>query len=441
MASQKLGRKFLSGLGPITKAQIIYDTELKGFGLKLLPPSSKNPQGTKSWIVEYRPGAGGRSVAKKRVVLGSISSLPAEQARDRAKTMLANVRLGADPSAARAERRAAKTIAELATLYSAETDPVRKARTVQTYATYWNNHLLPLMGAMVAAAVTKADVVRLHRSVGSEKQVTANRLVTLLAHFYSWAQENGHVPQGCNPASGVDRFKESGKERFLTAEELGRLGATIRLAETKGVPWAPTDLANPKAKHATKDPESRVTKISPQAAGAIRLLIFTGARLREVLHLEWAHVDLGRGMLFLPDSKSGKKTIVLGAPAIAILHSLRDLGIEDARKAKPGATKPLSAFVFSTEDMKRPKHDLSRPWRLITRAADLVGLRLHDLRHSYASVGAAASLGLPIIGKLLGHRAVKTTEKYAHLDADPLRRATDIIGTSITAAMNGEAAA
>lgn len=440
VATQKLGRRLLAGLAPVTQPTIIYDTDLKGFGLKLLPPSTKNPAGAKSWILEYRPGAGGRGVAKRRIVLGAVGALTPEQARDAAKTMLANVRLGADPSAARAERRAAKTVAELASLYSADTDPVRKPRTVETYATYWNNHLLPAMGTSVASSITKGDVVRFHRTLGTEKQVTANRVVTLLGHFFSWAQENGHVPKGHNPAEGVERFKESPKERFLTAEELARLGAALRQLETIGVPWQPSDPANPKAKHAPKQPENRLHRLSAHNAGAVRLLLFTGARLREVLHLEWAHVDLSRAMLFLPDSKSGKKTIVLGQPATAILQSLFDLGVEQARQVKPNANKPLSAYVFPTEDLKGPKHDIAKAWALITRVADLPGLRLHDLRHSYASVGASASLGLPIIGKLLGHRAAKTTERYAHLDADPLRRATDIIGTSINAAMGGGAA-
>jgi integrase len=437
MATHKLGRKLLAGLTPVAQATVIYDSELKGFGLKLMPPSTKNPDGAKSWIVEYRPGAGGRGVAKKRIVLGSVGSLSPEKARDAAKTMLANVRLGIDPSAARAESRAAKTVADLAPIYSAETDPIRKHRTVVTYATYWNNHLLPLLGSMVASAVTKNDIVRVHRAIGVEHQVTANRVVTMLAHFYSWAQEAKHVPEGCNPARRIDRFKETAKERFLSTEELGRLGAALRRGEGVGIPWAPTDLSRPKAKHAVKRPENRLSKISPQVAGAIRLLIFTGARLREILNLEWGQVDFERGMLFLPDSKSGKKNIVLGAPAVAILSSLRELAIEEARTLKPSVSKPLSTFVFPTEDLTRPRHDLAKPWKVITREANLEGLRLHDLRHSYASVGAAASLGLPIIGKLLGHRAVKTTERYAHLDADPLRRATDIIGLSITSAMNG----
>lgn len=440
MATQKIGRKLLAGIGAVAKPTVIYDSDLKGFGLKLMPPSTKNPAGAKSWIVEYRPGAGGRSIAKRRIVLGSVGSLTPEQARDAAKTMLANVRLGVDPSAARAERRAAKTVSELAPMYSAETDPVRKRRTVETYATYWRIHILPAMGTMVASSITKTDVVRFHRSLGTEKAVTANRVVTMLAHFFSWAEQGGHVPKDHNPASGIERFKESPKERYLTADELGRLGAALRQLETAGVPWSPSDPTNPKAKHAPKLPENRLHRISASSAGVVRLLLFTGARLREMLHLEWAHVDFQRAMLFLPDSKSGKKTIVLGLPAIAILQSLHDMGVEQARKLKPNAAKPLSVYVFPTEDLDRPRHDIAKAWALITRVAELPGLRLHDLRHSYASVGASASLGLPIIGKLLGHRAVKTTERYAHLDADPLRRATDIIGSSISAAMGGSAA-
>jgi len=142
-------------------------------------------------------------------------------------------------------------------------------------------------------------------------------------------------------------------------------------------------------------------------------------------------------MLFLPDSKSGKKPILLGGAAIAVLKQLHESAIKQAKLAIPGTTKPLSLYVFPTADLTRPKHDLQKPWKLLQRAADLQGLRLHDLRHSFASVGAGSGLGLPIIGKLLGHGDVKTTARYAHLDADPLRRANDLIGHAIASAMNG----
>lgn len=229
-----------------------------------------------------------------------------------------------------------------------------------------------------------------------------------------------------NPAAGIKKFRGEKKERFLTTEELERLGAAIRDAETVGIEWTP-DPAK-KTKHAPK-PENRRTVISPYAAAALRLLVLTGARLGEVLGLEWSHVDIERGLLFLPTSKTGKKTVVLNAPALAILTGLPRLGRFVIASDSAGTTE------------ERPRSDLSRPWRLVSRAAGLEGVRLHDLRHTHASIGAAAGLGLPIIGKLLGHAQASTTARYAHLADDPLRRASDAIGTRIATAMGDAAVA
>ena len=436
MPNVKLGRKALACLPSVSRMTIYYDTDLKGFGLKVSPPSGRNTNGSRSWIVEYRPGAGGRAVAKKRVVLGSVETLTPERAREAARTMLAEVRLGSDPGLDRQGARAAKTIADLEPFYSSETDPRRKPCTVELYRGLWANYLLPSVGNCAARSLTASDVVRMHRRIGQEHPSTANRVVILLAHFFRWAQRDGYVPRDHNPASGVDKFRENKRERFLSSDEMARLGAAIRLAETKGVPWKTTNPTKPNAKHAPKRPECRLTRISPEAAAALRLLIFTGARLREILNLRWGEIDIERGLIFLADSKTGRKTIVLGSPAILILKRLRRDAIAASRKLNPRASSPISRCVFpSADDGDRPKADLKRPWALVTRAAELDGLRLHDLRHSFASVGAGASMGLPLIGKLLGHADVKTTSRYAHLDADPLRRATNAIGAAIAEAM------
>jgi integrase len=217
-----------------------------------------------------------------------------------------------------------------------------------------------------------------------------------------------------NPTSGIEKFREQVRERFLSESELLRLGEAIREAETVGIPW----IKQSKSKHAPKL-ENRTTNIGPHAAAALRLLIFTGARLREILDLRWDYVDLQRGLLFLPDSKTGKKTIVLGAAALAVLENLPRVG----------------KFVIAGTDNDKPRADLQRPWALVSERADLAGLRLHDLRHSFASVGAGSGFGLPVIGKLLGHSNSKTTERYAHLAADPLRRASDVISGAIAKAM------
>jgi integrase len=141
--------------------------------------------------------------------------------------------------------------------------------------------------------------------------------------------------------------------------------------------------------------------------------------LREILGLRWEYVDVERGLLFLPDSKTGQKTIVLNAPALAVLSALPRVG----------------SYVIMGDDPEKPRHDLNRPWKLVSRHAALRDVRLHDLRHTHASFGASAGLGLPIIGKLLGHTQPGTTQRYAHLDLDPLRRASENIGTRLSIAM------
>ena len=284
--------------------------------------------------------------------------------------------------------------------------------------------------------MTRAQVARLHSVVGAEQRTTANRLVTLLSNFYSWAGDSGHVPKGCNPTTGVEKYPESGRERYLSQDEFARLGASIREAETTGIAWG--EPGKPRSKH---NPNRR-TVIAPEAAAALRLLLFTGARLREILHLQWKNVDFDRGMLFLPDSKTGRKPVVLGAPALAVLAELRELrlaalNVESLEAGRALRSINSSEYVIYGRDPKKPRADLSRPWAMIRRHAGLEGVRLHDLRHSYASIGAGAGLGLPIIGSLLGHKSTATTARYAHLDSDPLRRATDAIAGSIAASLAG----
>jgi integrase len=183
------------------------------------------------------------------------------------------------------------------------------------------------------------------------------------------------------------------------------------------------DEAKATAKHAP-NPANRRVKVDPFAVAAIRLLVLTGARLREVLHLQWSQVDIERGMAFLPTSKTGRKTLYLSAAAQSVLAGLTRVD--------------GNPYVIAGRN-SASRSDLKRPWAALTRAAHLPELRLHDLRHSFASIGAAASLGLPVIGKLLGHSQPATTARYAHLDADPMRRAVDTIGATISAALDKRA--
>ena len=407
----KLTKRSIDAISPTGRASITYDSDLKGFGVRI------GPSGMRSWFVEYRPGAGGRRVAKRRMVLGSNELTP-EQARTAAKEVLANVSLGKDPGASRKRERLMATFREFAQRYLNEEAALKlKPGTVKNYEICVRKHAAPAFGSIKLDAISTADIARLHLRIGQTRPMTANRVVECISSIYRYAAICNLVPHGHNPTKGIRAFREHRRERFLSSDELARLGEAIREGELHGFPYD-VDETKPTSKHAPK-PDNRRTLLDLHAAAAIRLLLLTGARLREILDLKWEYVDLERGLLFLPDSKTGRKTIVLNGPAIEIIAGLSRVG----------------DFVIAGEHKDKPRTDLNRPWRAVIKRAGLPGLRIHDLRHTHASFGAGAGLGLPIIGKLLGHTQASTTQRYAHLDADPLRRASEQIAGHIATAM------
>ena len=412
----KLTKTVVENLPARSSTYIMFDSELPGFGCRV------TPAGARSWVVEYRPGNGGRRVSKKRVTLGSVAALLPDRARKAAKDVLARARLGEDVAGQRSARRQALTVAELSTRFmTEEIRPTRKAGTIALYDLYFHRHVWPEIGTKLAREVTHTELAQLHRKIGKAAPVTANRVLTLISAMLSWAIRVGELSEGPNPAKRISRYKEQAKERFLSAEELAQLGDALREAETVGLPW---DASGSKAfpKH-SPGPEHRLTKLSPHVTAAIRLLLFTGCRLREILHLKWTHVDFERGMLFLPDSKTGRKPVVLAAPAVAVLQDLPRMG----------------EYVIVGNHLTRPRPDLQRPWRAIILRAGLHGLRIHDLRHSFAATGAGSGFSLPVIGKLLGHRNLETTSRYAHLAASPLKVAADRIANQLAEAMGNGA--
>lgn len=411
----KLTKRLVDAAPPQDAKYILWDSMIPGFGISVAP------SGTKSFILRYRPGRHGRLAPKRFVTIGRFGSVTAEQARRRATKILGEVADGKDPAATAHEEREAATVASAAQEFlSVHVKAKRKSNTEAFYRHVLESKVLPALGQRKLRNVSRADVARLHHSMRATPYM-GNRVIAVLGSLYSWAERRGLVPEGFNPARRLEKFRESGRERFLTSDELLRLGAALREAETTGIPWT-VDEARPTAKHAPKV-EKRYTILSPYAVAAIRLLLFTGCRRHEILDLKWAHVDFERGLLFLPDSKTGRKTVMLGAPALEVLSRLPRIG----------------ACVIAGADPDTPRTDLKRPWSAIQRRAKLLGVRIHDLRHSYASVGAGAGLGLPVIGRLLGHTQPSTTARYAHLADDPLRRASETIAQKIAAAM-GESA-
>jgi integrase len=389
--------------------EFLWDDAVGGFGV------AAYPTGKKTYVVQYRRG--GRS---RRATIGDHGRLAPDEARSEAKKLLGSVEKGEDPIATRKAGRAVRTFKEIADDFLASHVKVkRKARTYESYEILQRRHIDPAIGNIQVNEVRRADIARMHARM-AERPGAANRALSLVSAIWNWAATRNEVLLAENPAQGVERNQEQVKERFLSTEEFRRLGEAMVRAETVGLDYA-VDDAKPGAKHARK-PGNRCRLLDPHALAAIRLLIFTGARLREILNARWENVDLERGILFLPDSKTGRKPIYLNSAAIGVIVNLPRV------KGNP--------YLIAGTAEGAPRADLKKPWAAITEAAELKGLRIHDLRHSFASIGAGASLGLPIIGKLLGHSQPATTARYAHLDADPMQRAVEVIGTTISAAMN-----
>ncbi|ODT06987.1 MAG: hypothetical protein ABS58_09275 [Mesorhizobium sp. SCN 65-20] len=392
------------------KTKFYFDDDLAGFGFY------RTTTGTGTYFAEFRPVAGG---PKKRLKLGRVGTLKANEAREAARRAIANAALGKDLAASRADERASVTVKSLVDTYIEDFVAVnKKASSAEFYRTMLTKHVEPHLGTVKAVALTRVDVQRAHAAMTKTARISANRAMKLLSAAYGWGGKNGYVPEGMNPAAGIDLNKETGRERFLTAEEMQRLGDAMREAETVGF-----EVNAGSAKHA---PKGQRVKMHPSVTGAVRLIMLTGCRLREILHLRWSEVDAERGLLFLPDSKTGRKTVVLSTAAVEVLTALPHIGV----------------YVIAGESAglqdEKPRADLKRPWAQITNRAGLDGLRIHDLRHSFASVGAWSGLGLPVIGKLLGHADASTTARYAHIADDAARRGADVIANQIADALGGK---
>lgn len=396
---------------PASGVAELWDTRSRGLCLRVFP------SGRAAWSFRYRPKDG---TGRRRIGLGEYPSIGLADARQRADRMRGNVADGADPQAERRAKRKAPNLSAVINLYlTREVDPKKKPSTARLYRGYLLDRIAPKLGDKIAHTITRTDIALLHGEIGADTPVVANRAIGALSTVFTFAARHGLVPEGCNPIRGLERFRETGRERYLTNDELGRLGDALRLGETRGLPWSRT-AERRQSKHDRK-PDNRVSRLSPHVAAAFRLLLLTGCRVGEILNLRWTEVDAERGMLFLADSKTGRKPVVLNAPALEILNNLPKLG----------------EFVILGDNPASPRRDLNKPWNAIRRHAGLEGVRLHDLRHTHASVGASHGLGLPIIGKLLGHRNASTTQRYAHLDNDPVRRASDKIGGTIADALGG----
>ena len=368
----------------------IWDTDVKGFGVRC------RPSGSKYYVLKYRAGT-----RQRWLTIGRHGSpWTPDTARREARDLLTMNRKGKDPAAERDRKKDVSTIAELGD--DSLTDYVAthcKPITAYEYRRSVERYINPKLGHHPVEELTRADVSHLHHSL-RRVPYQANRVLAALSKMMNLAEEWGLRPDGTNPCRHVKKYDEEKRERFLTNEELDRLGRVLT------------------------DAEATATE-SPFVIGAIRLLIFTGARLSEIVTLQWKHVDLEKGVLRLPISKTGAKEIHLNAAAADVLCAM--------------PRKQNNPYVIAGAKTGAHLVEMQKPWRRIRAKAKLDDVRIHDLRHNFASVAVGAGMSLPMIGKLLGHSQPATTARYAHLARDQARDASNEIGKRIMEAMQPKA--
>lgn len=377
----KLTKRIIDAVEPQTNEFFLWDEGIPGFGLRVMP------SGRKSFVVQFRAGRRAR-----RMSLGPSTVLTCDQARTRAITIIAAVKNGDDPAAERDAKRNAATVRELAERFDREHIAVRlKASTAKEYRGTLKRFILPALGRLAVPEITRADVAKFHHDL-RHIPYQANRCLEVVSKMFVLAEMWGLRPDGSNPRKHIRKYPEEKRERFLSAAELRRIGEVLREMESERIELQSAILA-------------------------ARLLILTGCRLGEIMTLKWDYVDFDERVLRLPDSKTGKKVVHLGAPAVEYLQGAQHID--------------GNPWVITGTLPGKPLSDLQPFWQRVRARAGVKDVRIHDLRHTFASAAVASGQGLPMIGKLLGHTQVQTTARYAHLAAEPVRLAADAVAQNL----------
>lgn len=364
--------------------ETIRDAELKGFG-------ARRQVGAVSYFLVKRING------RLRWMTIGLHGNPwtPETARKEAHRLLGSIASGGDPATLKQERLDNPTFSQASDQFMAEHGPKLKAGSRVKYEILLRLYLKPKFGIIRLVDIKRAEVARFHSKL-SQKPATANYCVAVLSKIMSWAEEQDYRPKQSNPCFNIEKFRETKRQRYLTGGEFSKLGSVLAKVAEEGLE-------------------------SLYVVAAIRLLMFTGARVGEILTLKWTYVDFERRLLLLPDSKTGQKTISLNSAAIEVLRSLPRV------KDNP--------YVIVGRYDRKYLVNLQKPWRRIRDLAKLEDFRLHDLRHTYASSLAAEGGSLPMIGKLLGHHHQATTARYVHLVEDSAHTLNQKAGERIAQAV------
>lgn len=386
---------------------VVWDTDVKGFGVRR--------QGEHR-VYMLKTRLNGR---QRWFTIGEHGSpWTPESAREEAQRRWGLIRSGTNLAAVREARRTQPTVAEMCQRYLAEyARHHKKPASVAADQRNIDNHILPLLGSRTVLEITPEDIDDFKRKVrdGATRRPAAvaangrhgrpvqggpgaaNRCLEALSKMFNLAEDKwGWRPRQSNPCYRIVHYPKRQNQRFLSSAEIDRLGATLAAVEADGSECA-------------------------GALAALRLLLLTGARLREIIHLEWDWVDIERQIVNLPDSKTGQRPLFLNPAAVELLAGIPRV--------------PDSRFVIAGDEPGQPLRDLQGPWRRIRKLAGIERVRIHDLRHTFASLAASSGASLPMIGKLLGHTQPRTTQRYAHLVHDPVKELNAKVGNRLGAAL------
>lgn len=393
---------------------VLWDGAVRGLYI-----SRRREAGGRHYAIKVR--IGGR---QRHIALGQHGSpLTPDMARKAARQRLGEIAAGTDLAAVRDHNKSIPTVGNAWDRFMTQHVSMLKNRSGDQYEFMGRLHILPAIGKSRIDAIEPTDISKLHHKM-RDAPVTANRTVAALSKFFSWCERNNLRKRNTNPCVGHERFREQKRDRFLDDNELSRLGDALANAEAMAVAEIEArEKAAALGRRFTSFERAKFAAAEdPFFIALVRLLILTGARHNEVKTLKWSMVDEQRGLLVLPDSKTGAKTIVLNSAARQVLATIPRVEGND--------------HVIVGEVKGAHLVNALKPWMRICKTAGLDGVRLHDLRHSHASVAAARGGSLIMIGRLLGHSRPETTARYAHLQSDPLRALADETGSAIDTAMN-----
>ena len=370
---------------------VFWDRELSGFGVRVYP------SGSKVYLVQTR--SGGKS---RRVTIGRHGLLTAEQARRKAVGVIAAIKAGEEPVLTTSPQANGPTLAEVGERHLREHVAVRcKPTTAEAYRHALNRFLLPAFGSLPLGAIGRDQVASLHYTL-HKTPTMANQVVDTLSRLFVTAEAWGLAPAGGNPCRFVKKYQKRSCERFLSEQEFRRLGRVLSELEVEG-------------------------KVSASGIAAFRLLMLTGCRRNEIRTLRWEDVDLGAGELRLRDAKTGARWVALSPAATRVFAALQRF--------------PDNPWVITGSRAGQRLANLNAQWVVVRKRAGLEDVRIHDLRHSFASRALALGEGLAMIGKLLGHRQVQTTARYAHLARESVKTSAARVAESIAADMEKRSAA